>query len=93
MKIPRYEMILWWSDEDGAFVVDVPELPGCMAHGATRAAVIENAESAIAFCSRPPRPTESPSRSPKAVCWLRNHSRPVGAQALGLGSVGCKDVL
>ena len=49
MKIPRYGMILWWSDEDGAFVVDVPELPGCMAHGATRAAAIENAEAAIVF--------------------------------------------
>jgi predicted RNase H-like HicB family nuclease len=42
-------MILWWSDEDGCSVVDVPELPGCMAHGATRTAAIENAESAIAF--------------------------------------------
>ena len=41
MKIPRYGMILWWSDEDGAFVVDVPELPGCMAHGATRAAAMQ----------------------------------------------------
>lgn len=49
MKIPRYEMILWWSDEDAAFVVDVPELPGCMAHGDTRASAIQNAEAAIAF--------------------------------------------
>ena len=40
MKIPRYGMFLWWSAEDGAFVVDVPELPGCMAHGATRAVAI-----------------------------------------------------
>jgi predicted RNase H-like HicB family nuclease len=29
-------MIIWWSAEDGAYVVDVPELPGCMAHGPTR---------------------------------------------------------
>ena len=28
-------MIIWWSSEDDAFVVDVPELPGCMAHGNT----------------------------------------------------------
>ena len=33
MKNSRYEMIIWWSDEDEAFIVDVPELPGCMAHG------------------------------------------------------------
>ena len=32
---PRYEMIVWWSSEDDAFVVDVPELPGCMADGKT----------------------------------------------------------
>ncbi|NCN70259.1 MAG: type II toxin-antitoxin system HicB family antitoxin [Betaproteobacteria bacterium] len=31
----RFEIIIFWSDEDQAFVADVPELPGCMAHGAT----------------------------------------------------------
>jgi predicted RNase H-like HicB family nuclease len=45
----RYEMIIWWSREDGAFVVDIPELPGCMAHGETRLEAIKNAENAIAF--------------------------------------------
>ena len=49
MKNPRYEMIIWWSDEDQAFVVDVPELPGCMADGSTRAKAIGNAEDAVAF--------------------------------------------
>ena len=49
MKSNRYEMIIWWSDEDSAFVVDVPELPGCMAHGKTRTAAIRNAEEAIIF--------------------------------------------
>ena len=29
----RFEIIIYWSDEDQAFVADVPELPGCMAHG------------------------------------------------------------
>jgi predicted RNase H-like HicB family nuclease len=46
MKL-NYEMIVWWSTEDEAYVVDVPELPGCMAHGATRQAAIKNAEDAI----------------------------------------------
>jgi predicted RNase H-like HicB family nuclease len=46
MKL-NYGMILWWSMEDAAYVVDVPELPGCMAHGATRQAAIKNAEDAI----------------------------------------------
>jgi len=47
MNGDTYEMIVWWSDEDDAFVVEVPELPGCMAHGKTRAAAIRNAEDAI----------------------------------------------
>ena len=29
----RYEIIIHWSDEDNVFVAEVPELPGCMAHG------------------------------------------------------------
>ena len=49
MKPDSYEMIIWWSAEDDAYVVDVPELPGCMAHGATRQQAIENAEDAIRF--------------------------------------------
>ena len=31
----RYELIVYWSDADSAFVVEVPELPGCMADGST----------------------------------------------------------
>ena len=49
MKAESYEMIIWWSAEDDAYIVDVPELPGCMAHGATRPEAIKNAEDAIKF--------------------------------------------
>ena len=49
MKPDRYEMVLWWSVEDDAYIVDVPELPGCMAHGNTRQSAIKNAEDAIKF--------------------------------------------
>ena len=49
MKANSYEMIIWWSTEDNAYVVDVPELPGCMAHGATRQEAIKQAEAAIQF--------------------------------------------
>jgi len=48
-KAYSYEMIIWWSAEDDAYVVDVLELPGCMAHGATRQEAIKNAEDAIKF--------------------------------------------
>lgn len=49
MEQARYEMIVWWSADDAAFVVDVPELPGCMAHGNTRAEAIAHAEDAVAL--------------------------------------------
>lgn len=32
----KYEIIIFWSDEDNAFVAEVPELPGCAAHGDTQ---------------------------------------------------------
>lgn len=43
----RYEIIIFWSDEDDALVADVPELPGCMAHGSSHADALANAEEAI----------------------------------------------
>ena len=47
MKESRYELIIFWDKSDQIFVVDVPELPGCMAHGRTKSAAIANAEAAI----------------------------------------------
>lgn len=44
----RYELIIYWSKEDDSFVVEVPELPGCMADGATYAEAVKNAEEIIA---------------------------------------------
>ena len=43
----RYELIIYWSEEDRAFVVEVPELPGCMADGATYREALLNAETII----------------------------------------------
>ena len=43
----RYEMIIYWSDEDQAFIAEVPELPGCAADGATYQEAIANAELVI----------------------------------------------
>ena len=31
----KYEIIIFWSCEDGLFIAEVPELPGCIAHGST----------------------------------------------------------
>ncbi len=43
----RYEIILYWSDEDHAFIAEVPELPGCAADGRTYAEALANAERVI----------------------------------------------
>jgi len=43
----RYEVIIYWSEEDEAFIVEVPELAGCMADGATYQEALANAEVVI----------------------------------------------
>lgn len=43
----RYEIILYWSSEDDAFIAEVPELPGCAADGATYGEALKNAEVII----------------------------------------------
>ncbi len=43
----RYEIIIYWSDEDKVFVSEVPELSGCMAHGDTHESALNNIKSAI----------------------------------------------
>ncbi len=43
----NYEIILYWSKDDNAFIAEVPELAGCMADGKTRAEAIQNAETVI----------------------------------------------
>ena len=43
----KYEITICWSNEDETFVAEVPELPGCSAHGDTRAAASQSVEQAI----------------------------------------------
>jgi predicted RNase H-like HicB family nuclease len=43
----RYELIIYWSKDDNSFIVEVPELPGCMADGQTYAEAVANAEEII----------------------------------------------
>jgi len=43
----KYEVIIYWSAEDEVFVAEVPELPGCAAHGATQESALGNAQDAI----------------------------------------------
>ena len=45
----KYEIIIYWSDEDEAFVAAVPELPGCAAHGSTEEAALASAKEATSL--------------------------------------------
>jgi predicted RNase H-like HicB family nuclease len=45
--VVKYEIIIYWSDEDEAFIAEVPELPGCAADGATYQEALANAEVII----------------------------------------------
>lgn len=43
----KYEIIIYWSEEDSAYLAEVPELPGCMADGASYQDALSNAEVVI----------------------------------------------
>ena len=47
MDRPKYEVIIYWSKDDDAFVAEVPELPGCAADGSTYAEALQNVETVI----------------------------------------------
>jgi len=47
MQKPKYEVIIYWSDEDRAFIAEVPELPGCAADGKTHRQALDNVETII----------------------------------------------
>jgi len=42
LVMTKYEIIIFWSEEDNAFVAEIPELPGCMADGATYEEALSN---------------------------------------------------
>jgi predicted RNase H-like HicB family nuclease len=43
----KYEIIIYWSKEDSAYIAEVPELPGCMADGKNYQAALKNVETVI----------------------------------------------
>ncbi len=46
-KVPKYEIVIYWDNDDKIFVAEVPDLAGCMAHGKTRAEAALNISDAI----------------------------------------------
>lgn len=45
--VNKYEIIIYWSDEDQSYIADVPELQGCMAHGDTYESALANIKTAM----------------------------------------------
>ena len=61
----KYEIIMYWSDEDEAYVAEVPELPGCAADGTTYAQALANAEVVIREWIETARELDRPIPEPK----------------------------
>ncbi len=61
----RYEIILYWSEVDQAFIAEVPELPGCAADGATYQEAVQNAEVIIQEWIETAKELERPIPEPK----------------------------
>jgi predicted RNase H-like HicB family nuclease len=61
----KYEIILYWSHEDQAFIAEVPELAGCAAAGVTRQEALANAETVIAEWLETARELGRPIPEPK----------------------------
>ena len=45
----KYEIIIYWNNEDGVYVAEAPELPGCAAHGDTHEAALKHINEAVAL--------------------------------------------
>ena len=61
----KYETIIYWSDEDQSFIADVPELPGCMAHGASPGEALANVQEAMQLWLDTAREFGDPIPEPK----------------------------
>ena len=61
----KYEVIIYWSEEDKAFIAEVPELPGCMAHGNAQTTALENVNQAIMLWLDTAREFGDPIPEPK----------------------------
>lgn len=63
-QVPKYEIVIYWDNDDKIFVAEVPDLAGCMAHGKTQIEAVQNVgdamnlwlETAAEFGDRIPKP-------------------------------------
>jgi len=61
----RYEIIIYWSEDDQAFVAEVPELPGCLSHGTSHEDALRNAKDAMALWVETAKQDGDPVPAPK----------------------------
>ena len=88
----RYEIILYWSDEDAAYIAEVPELEWCAADGKTYQEALENVEVIIdawidprpcgAYCGRPARRARLATSAPRPRALQPSRSASVGWTSL-----------
>ncbi len=65
LSMQTYEIIIYWSKEDGVFIAEVPELPGCMAHGDTQEEALSNVKEAMRLWVDTAREFGDPVPEPK----------------------------
>lgn len=61
----KYEVVIYWSEEDATFVAEAPELPGCLAHGKTQPEALQNINDAINLWLETAREFGDPIPKPK----------------------------
>ena len=61
----KYEIIIYWSDEDRAFIAEVPELSGCTAHGDTYDSALANIQDAMNLWIKTAKEFDEPIPAPK----------------------------
>ena len=61
----RYEIIIYWSAEDNVYIAEIPELPGCMAHGENYESALRNAKEAIQLWIKTSKEFNEPIPEPK----------------------------
>ncbi len=67
---PKYEVILYWSDEDKAFIAEVPELPGCASDGSTYERALKNVERVVEEWIETAKEEGRSIPEPKKVVWF-----------------------
>ncbi len=66
----KYKITIYWSRHDQAFLAEVPELPGCMAHGDTQEAALANAQDAIRLWIDTAKEFGDPIPEPEDPCLM-----------------------